>query len=93
MQTDNINDFESFPNHFPMMNEGRKMKTWLVDTQKSKKELCTNQKVFKAMRKDSGPLETKTVDADSSEINKLSEKNPELDLDYSAPRTHPPHNN
>jgi len=84
-----------------MMNEDRKMKSWLVNTQKSRKELCTNQKVFKAMRKDSGPLESKTVDAvswpvsrkKSSEINKLSEKNVELDLDYSAPRTHPPHNN
>ncbi|KEH16304.1 transmembrane protein, putative [Medicago truncatula] len=81
IKTDNINDFESIPNHFLMMNEGRKMKTWLVNTQKSKKELCTNQKVFNAMRKD------------SSEINKLSEKNPELDLDYSVPWSHPPYHN
>ncbi|CAJ2669840.1 unnamed protein product [Trifolium pratense] len=101
IKTDNINDFESFPNHFPMMNEDSKMKTWLVNTQKSRKELSTNKKMLKAMRKDSSTSETKTYGSVScsvihknlSEKNTPSEKNPEFDLDYSPPKTHPPHHN
>jgi hypothetical protein len=84
-----------------MMNEGSKMKTWLVNTQKSRKELSTNKKMLKAMRKDSSASETKTLDSVSwsvihknpSEKNKASEKNPEYDLDYAPPKTHPPHHN
>ncbi|KAK2360244.1 hypothetical protein P8452_64314 [Trifolium repens] len=101
IKTQNINGFESIPNNFPMMNEGGKMKTWLVNTQKSRKELSTNKKMLKAMRKDSSASETKTLDSVSwsvihknpSEKNKASEKNPEYDLDYAPPKTHPPHHN
>ncbi|KAK2413836.1 hypothetical protein QL285_036502 [Trifolium repens] len=102
LQNQNINGFESIPNHFRMMDEGSKMKTWLVNTQKSRKELSTNKKMLKAMRKDSSASETKTLDSVSwsvihknpSEKNKASEKNPEYDdLDYAPPETHPPHHN
>jgi hypothetical protein len=84
-----------------MMNEDSKMKNWLVNTQKSRRELSSNKKMLKAMRKDSSASKTKThgsvswsvIHKNLNQKNKQSEKNPEFDLDYSPPKTHPPHHN
>ncbi|CAI8612324.1 unnamed protein product [Vicia faba] len=95
IKADEIKGFESLPNNFPTMNQGKKMKTLLVNNQKSRKERYNNQKVLNVMRKDSVASETKTLGSVHRKVScKIPrEKISEFNLDYSLPKVHPPSNN
>ncbi|TKY66351.1 hypothetical protein E2542_SST09221 [Spatholobus suberectus] len=95
IKDDEINRFESFPKHLGLMNEGNnRMKTWSVP-RKPRKGRSTNQKLLKAMRKDSGALQPKSLASVSWRVprKKPREKDPGFNLDYSPPKTHPPSHN
>ncbi|KAK7339361.1 hypothetical protein VNO77_20022 [Canavalia gladiata] len=91
------NGLDTIPKEIGGMNEGNnRMKTWLVP-QKPRKRRSTNQKVLKAMIKNSGAIQTKSL-ANSSVSwrvphKKPRKKDPGFNLDYSPPKTHPPSHN
>lgn len=84
VQNDEKNGFDFSQKQLRLMSEGnnRMEITWLV-AKKLRKGRSTNQRVLKAMRRDSWRVPHK----------KSSEKNPGFNLDYSPPKTHPPSHN
>ncbi|CAK8541275.1 unnamed protein product [Lathyrus sativus] len=95
IKTDDIKVLESLQNNFRTMNEGKKVKTLLVNNQKSRKERCNNQKMLNAMRKDLVASETKTLGSVYRKVPRkiARERFSEFNLDYSLPKVHPPSNN
>ncbi|KAI5430599.1 uncharacterized protein LOC127129339 [Lathyrus oleraceus] len=95
IKTDDIKGFESLRSNFPIMNEGKNVKTFLVNNQKSGKERYNNPKMLNAIRKDYVASEIKTLGSVYRKVSRKlpREKNSEFNLDYSLPKVHPPSNN
>ncbi|KAK7349679.1 hypothetical protein VNO77_07243 [Canavalia gladiata] len=95
VKSDDKNGFDSSPKK---LNEGdNKMETRLVaDSEKPKNRRSINHKVLKAKGKASGSLvQTDSLVSVSWHVphKKSSHKHPGFNLDYSPPKTHPPHHN
>ncbi|CAL0306182.1 unnamed protein product [Lupinus luteus] len=86
--------FDSYPKK---LNEGNnKMQTRLVDdSEKRKGHGNSSQKMVKAKEKASSGVKTESLVSVSMSVphKKPIEENPEFSLDYSPPKTHPPHHN
>ncbi|OIW19023.1 hypothetical protein TanjilG_10584 [Lupinus angustifolius] len=95
MQSDEKSGFDSYPKK---LNEGNyTTQTWLVDdSEKPKGHGNSSQKVVKAKGKASSAVKTESlVSVSMSVLHKkpIEDQNPEFSLDYSPPKTHPPHHN
>ncbi|TKY63675.1 hypothetical protein E2542_SST13554 [Spatholobus suberectus] len=92
VKSDEKNGFDSSPRQ---LNEGN-YKTEVADSEKPRNRRSTNHRLHKAMGKASGALQTESLVSVSWRVphnKKARQKHPGFDLDYSPPKTHPPHHN
>ncbi|CAJ1948650.1 unnamed protein product [Sphenostylis stenocarpa] len=94
IKIDEKNGFDSRPKH---LNEGlNKTEARLVgESEKPRNRRSTNHRVHKAVKNASGALKKSLVSVSwrVPHNKKPRQKHPGFDLDYSPPKTHPPHHN